>query len=86
MNIEAIENRYRIKVKPSKVLINRLQTRIKGFEHTYNMPSAQMLAIIQKDTAHDTEEIGRWMQDYLVLERISNGANGKTPTDTAGTL
>ncbi len=76
MNVKAIESRYQIEVKPSKVLIDRLQSRIRGFEKVYTVSSAQMLASIQRDKARETEEISRWMQDYLVLERISNGASG----------
>ncbi len=76
MNVKAIESRYQIEVKPSKILINRLQSRISRFEKTYMMPSAQMLSAIQRDKARETEEVSRWMQDYLVLGRISNGTSG----------
>ncbi len=74
MDIEAVKRRYQMQIESSENLVSRLASRIDEFEREYDMSSAQMLAKVQKDTVLETEEVGRWMQDYLVLERISNGA------------
>lgn len=78
MNTSAIENNYQIKIKPGRILVNRLQSRIKRCEKVHSMSSAQMLRVIRRDTSRETGEIGRWMQDYLVLKRIRNGASKNT--------
>lgn len=82
MNIKAIENRYQIKVKPGRILVNRLHSRIKKAEKKHTTSSSQMLDLLRRGVTAETEEISRWMQDYLVLERIRNG---NKQIDTAGT-
>lgn len=73
MNVKAIENRYQIKVKPGRILVNRLSSRIKKCERIYATSSPRMLDLVRRGKAPETEEVSRWMQSYLVLEKIRNG-------------
>ena len=81
MNVKAIENRYQIEVKPGRILINRLRSRVRRFERKHATSSSQMLDLVRRGTTVETEEISRWMQNYLVLEKIRNG---KKQINTAG--
>lgn len=71
MDNKAIESRYQMKVKPGKVLCGRLKARITRLERRYEIPSNQMFREVRLGKMRETEEISRWMQDVIVLRRIS---------------
>lgn len=75
MQIKAIEKNYNIKVRSGDILINKMQSRIKRFEKKYGISSKEMLDRVRQDPKRETEEIGHWMQNYTVVERIANGIN-----------
>ena len=78
MNANTLEPGCQTKAVSGRLITGRMKSQIKRFEKRYEISSAQMLQEVRSGKIRETEEIGRWIQYYLVLERMSRDKKKST--------